>query len=69
MEACVDRACAQGAPVVCLHTGHFMEAAVRLYEGMQFRRAPSYDIEVTSRLGVAGETVMAIAYTRSLDRR
>jgi len=67
MQACVDRAVAAGAPVVCLHTGSFMPSAVGLYERMDFRRAPDYDIDVTARLGVDGGTVMAIAYTQSTD--
>jgi len=69
MESCLDRANAGGAPVVCLHTGNFMPAAVRLYEGLDFRRAPAHDVDVTARLGAEGEAVVAIAYTRSLDAR
>ena len=67
MQTCVDRALAAGAPVVCLHTASFMPAAVGLYEGLDFRRAPDYDIDVTPLLGVGGDTVMAIAYTQSTD--
>jgi predicted N-acetyltransferase YhbS len=67
MRTCVERAVAAGAPVVCLHTASFMPAAVRLYEGLDFRRAPDYDIDVTPLLGVGGDPVMAIAYTQSTD--
>jgi predicted N-acetyltransferase YhbS len=69
MEACFDRARAAAAPVICLHTANFMAVAVRLYEGLDFQRAPAHDIDVTGRYGVGGEAVMAIAYTRSLDAR
>ena len=67
MRSCVDRAVAAGAPVVCLHTASFMPAAVGLYEAMDFRRAPDYDIDVTPLLGVSGDPVMAVAYTQSTD--
>ena len=67
MRTCIDRAVAASAPVVCLHTASFMPAAVGLYEAMDFRRAPDYDIDVTPRLGVSGDPVMAIAYTQSTD--
>lgn len=67
MRTCVDRAIAAGAPVVCLHTASFMPAAVALYERLDFRRAPDYDIDVTPLLGVSGDPVMAIAYTQSTD--
>ena len=52
MRTCIDRAVAAGAPVVCLHTASFMPAAVGLYEAVDLRRAPDYDIDVTPRLGV-----------------
>jgi predicted N-acetyltransferase YhbS len=67
MEACLDRARVEGAPVICLHTANFMPAAVRLYEGLQFRRAPAHDVDVTAPLGITDHTVIAIAYTRSLE--
>jgi ribosomal protein S18 acetylase RimI-like enzyme len=38
VEECIRRARARGAASVLLHTGSFMEAAVRLYERMGFVR-------------------------------
>jgi len=46
MDACLERALAVRAPVLCLHTAAFMTAAVAIYEAMGFRRAPSFDFEV-----------------------
>jgi predicted N-acetyltransferase YhbS len=69
METCIDRAYAGGAPVVCLHTGNFMPAAVGLYEGLDFRRTPTHDVDVTARLGAEGDAVVAMAYTRTLRPR
>ncbi len=66
MRACTERAAEVGAPVVCLHTAEFMPEAVRLYEGLGYRRAPSYDVDVAAPLGVSDDAVNAIAYTRTL---
>ena len=49
------------------HASAEFSRAVGLYEGMDFRRAPDYDIDVTPLLGVSGDAVMAIAYTQSTD--
>ena len=46
MDACLERALAARAPVLCLHTAAFMTAAVAIYEAMGFRRAPAFDFEV-----------------------
>jgi ribosomal protein S18 acetylase RimI-like enzyme len=54
-EACVERARALGAPTICLHTAPFMEAAIRMYESLGFRRAAEYD-------GDAGEMVGSAAF-------
>src|SRR5215211_313582 len=40
VRACLERARAGGAPVLCLHTAEFMTAAVAMYERLGFRRAP-----------------------------
>ena len=45
-DACLERALAARAPVLCLHTAAFMTAAVAIYEAMGFRRAPEFDFEV-----------------------
>src|SRR5215218_6399630 len=46
MDACLERALAARALVLCLHTAAFMTAAVAIYEAMGFRRAPTFDFEV-----------------------
>ncbi|MDQ3956778.1 MAG: GNAT family N-acetyltransferase [Actinomycetota bacterium] len=42
-EACIERARAQGAPAVGLHTTEQMKVARAMYERMGFERAPEYD--------------------------
>jgi GNAT superfamily N-acetyltransferase len=44
-EAAVERARADGARAVILHTWFVMRSAVRVYEGIGFRRAPAFDAE------------------------
>ena len=68
-EACRRRAMAAGAPVLCLHTGGFMTAAVALYERMGYRRDPAYDFDATSRLRLGGvRPVPILAYRLDLTR-
>jgi predicted N-acetyltransferase YhbS len=55
MRACLERARAAGAAVLCLHTAEFMTAAVALYLAMGFRRVPSFDFDATSHLRLGGE--------------
>jgi GNAT superfamily N-acetyltransferase len=51
VQECVRRAGALGATSLLLHTGSFMEAAVRLYERLGFERVLSEgDPELDSRL-------------------
>jgi GNAT superfamily N-acetyltransferase len=51
VDECVRRARALGAASLLLHTGSFMEAAVRLYERMGFERvANEGDPELDTRL-------------------
>jgi predicted N-acetyltransferase YhbS len=69
MRASHGRALALGAPVLCLHTGEFMTAAIAMYEAMGFRRVPEFDFEGGSylRIGDAAERkVMVIAYRLDL---
>ena len=67
MDACLERARAARAPVLCLHTAAFMAAAVVLYEAMGFRRAPSFDFEGTSHLRLSGaQPVPILAYRLDL---
>jgi GNAT superfamily N-acetyltransferase/quercetin dioxygenase-like cupin family protein len=69
VEACRRRAQAAGAPVLCLHTGGFMTAAMALYERMGFRRDPAFDFDATTRLGLGGvRPVPILAYRLDLAR-
>jgi predicted N-acetyltransferase YhbS len=68
-EACHRRAMAADAPVLCLHTGGFMTAAVALYERMGYRRDPAHDFDATSRLRLGGVgPVPILAYRLDLTR-
>ena len=53
---------------VCLHTAHFMRAAVPLYESLGFRRCPEFDQDVSQLFGLdpAGEPVLAVGYCLQL---
>lgn len=42
-EVCIERARGLAAPTICLHTAPFMQAAIRMYESVGFRRAAEYD--------------------------
>ena len=68
VEACLERAEAAGAPVLCLHTAEFMTAAVALYERMGFRRDPAYDFDATGRFGLRGvRPIPILAYRLDLS--
>ena len=65
IACCLDRAELQGARVACLHTAHFMTAAIGLYERSGFRRAEEFDLDLPDRHEVAdGEGLRIIAYAR-----
>jgi ribosomal protein S18 acetylase RimI-like enzyme len=68
-EACIERAGALGAPTVCLHTAPFMEAAIRMYEGVGFRRAPQYDGDADAMVGAetSEQSIVALAYQFDLQ--
>jgi predicted N-acetyltransferase YhbS/mannose-6-phosphate isomerase-like protein (cupin superfamily) len=69
VRACLERARAGGAPVLCLHTAEFMTAAVAMYERLGFRRAPAFDFEATRHLGLDGvRPVPILAYRLDLPR-
>jgi predicted N-acetyltransferase YhbS len=68
MRTCLDRALAAGASVLCLHSTVFMTEAVAMYEAMGFRRAPSFDFDVTKSLGRDDpEPLLILAYRLDLD--
>ena len=69
VEACLERARAAGAPVLCLHTAEFMTAAVAIYDRLGFRRDPAFDFDGTRRLGLDGvRPVPILAYRLDLTR-
>jgi ribosomal protein S18 acetylase RimI-like enzyme len=68
LRACVERAVAGGAGVLCLHTAEFMTAAVAMYEATGFRRVPSYDFDANEHLRLGGEPVPILAYRLDLPR-
>jgi GNAT superfamily N-acetyltransferase len=69
LEACLERAVAAGAPVICLHTAEFMPAAVAIYEAAGFRRDPDNDFDAAGRLGLEGvRPVPILAYRLDLVR-
>jgi GNAT superfamily N-acetyltransferase len=69
LEACLERALAAGAPVICLHTAEFMTAAVAIYEAAGFRRDPADDFDAAGRLALEGvRPVPILAYRLDLVR-
>jgi hypothetical protein len=67
MQACLERARAAGAAVLCLHTADFMTAAVAMYLGMGFRRVPSFDFDAPGHLRPgSGRPVRVIAFRLDL---
>lgn len=50
-QAAVDRARADGAHAVILHTWFVMRAAIRVYELVGFQRAPAYDADTSAFFG------------------
>jgi GNAT superfamily N-acetyltransferase/mannose-6-phosphate isomerase-like protein (cupin superfamily) len=70
LAACLERAEAAGAPVLCLHTAEFMTAAVAIYEQAGFRRDPAYDFDATGGLALGGvRPVPILAYRLDLTGR
>lgn len=67
LGACLERALAAGAPVICLHTAEFMTAAVAIYEAAGFRRDPANDFDAAGRLALGGvRPVPILAYRLDL---
>ena len=67
LEACLERALAAGAPVICLHTAEFMPAAVAIYEAAGFRRDPVHDFDAAGHLAPDGvRPVPILAYRLDL---
>ncbi|MFC5468046.1 GNAT family N-acetyltransferase [Cohnella suwonensis] len=45
IAACIERSRAKGYRAIGLHTGEFMEPALRLYEKIGFERQPEHDFQ------------------------
>jgi predicted N-acetyltransferase YhbS len=69
MDACLERALAARAPVLCLHTAAFMTAAVAIYEAMGFRRAPVFDFDVPAGGGAPPVRILAYRLDLSDDQQ
>jgi GNAT superfamily N-acetyltransferase len=54
MRECVSRARRAGADALTLHTAEVMQAAMRLYERLGFRRAPELDIQPAPGVTIKG---------------
>jgi ribosomal protein S18 acetylase RimI-like enzyme len=69
-EECVSRSRSLEAEAVCLHTASFMEAAMAMYEGVGFRRAPEFDRDAGELFGLrALPPIAALAYWLDLRER
>jgi len=68
-QAAITRVRELDKTAVCLHTAHFMRAAIPLYESLGFRRCPVYDQDVTALFGVdpVGDPMQAIGYCLQLE--
>ncbi len=67
LEACHERAERLGSTQLCLHTAPFMAAAIRLYEGAGFVRAPEHDVDVAARIpSMVASGLVISAYTREI---
>jgi ribosomal protein S18 acetylase RimI-like enzyme len=67
-EHCIERSRALGARSVSLHTAPFMEAAIRMYERLGFRRAPKFDGDAGAFVdsAVLRSRIPALAYRLDL---
>jgi ribosomal protein S18 acetylase RimI-like enzyme len=67
-ETCIARSRELGADAVALHTASFMQAAMRLYESVGFRRAPAFDRDAGALFGLPhlDPPITALAYTLEL---
>jgi len=60
VSECIQRVKSRGYQAIGLHTGEFMETAMKLYETMGFERLPQYDFEP------ANDGIIVKAYRLSL---
>ncbi|MCO1656535.1 GNAT family N-acetyltransferase [Pseudonocardia humida] len=69
MADCAHRARAAGATGLHLHTAPFMTRAIRLYEGLGYRRTPERDTDSAAHYGLAVHPPLrALAYRLDLTR-
>lgn len=61
INECIERTKAKGFTSIGLHTGEFMESAIRLYERLGFVRIPQFDFEP------ANDGIIVRAYQLSFD--
>jgi len=61
VSECIQRARAKGYQTIGLHTGEFMENAMKLYERLGFIRVPEHDFEP------AGDGIIVKAYRLAFD--
>ena len=67
VEACLDRARADGAAAIALHTAAFMTAAMGLYERSGFVRDPSFDFPAGEFFrNDAADEITALAFVHPL---
>jgi GNAT superfamily N-acetyltransferase len=70
MASCADRARAAGATSLYLHTAPFMIRAIRLYEGLGYRRTPAHDTDSSEHYGLTVQPPLrALAYRLDLARQ
>jgi ribosomal protein S18 acetylase RimI-like enzyme len=66
-QACIESAREKHAPTVGIHTASFTRAALRMYDGLGFRRCAEFDRDASDLgLGNGGGAVKLIAYRLDL---
>jgi predicted N-acetyltransferase YhbS len=61
------RARSNHSPVFAFHTAGFMGTAIELYDGLEYQRAPEYDVDLALHYGFDGfDPIPVIAYRRDL---
>ena len=68
-ESCVTRSRELGATTIALHTSSFMKAAMRLYAGIGFTRAPEFDRNAVMLVSAGSPTVEVEALAYKLELR
>lgn len=68
VAACEELALDSEAPMFAFHTALFMNAAIALYEGLGFERAPQFDLDLRSLYAVPdAPSSPVIAFRRDLN--